>query len=98
MGGIKEKVEGFYKVCKIRGLKGVEGVIVPKRNYDNLILRDEVIESVEKGEFHIYTVDTVDDAIEVLTGIEADRFHRLVKEKLRELHNKISQIGKKKAL
>lgn len=98
VGGIKEKVESFYKTCKIRGLKGIEGVIVPQRNYDNLILSDEVLDSVEKGEFHIYTVDSVDDAIEVLTGIEADRFHRLVKEKIKELHKRISQIGKRKAL
>ena len=76
----------------------MEGVIVPQRNYDNLILSDEVLESIEKGEFHIYIVDGVDDAIEVLTGIEANRFHRLVKEKIIELHKRISQIGKRKAL
>ncbi len=96
VGGIKEKVEGFYKVCKMYGLKGVEGVIVPQRNYDNLLLSDEVLESIEKGLFHIYLVDHVDDAIEILTGMRAERFHSIVREKLRELHRRLSQLGKRK--
>ncbi|MFN3947590.1 MAG: Lon protease family protein [Aquificaceae bacterium] len=96
VGGIKEKVEGFYKVCKIYGLKGVEGVIVPQRNYDNLVLSDEVLESIEKGEFSIYTVDTVDDAIEILTDTKAERFHETVRKKLMELHKKTGQIKKRK--
>ncbi len=95
VGGIREKVEGFYKICKIRGLKGIEGVIVPQRNYDNLILSEEVLESIEKGEFHVYTVDSIDDAIEILTGVKAEKFHELTRKKLIELHKKASWFAKK---
>lgn len=98
VGGIKEKVEGFYRVCKTIGLKGIEGVIVPQRNYDNLLLEDEVLESVEKGEFHIYTVENVDDAIEILTGLKAHKFHELVKRKLKEFFKSATQVGKKRGV
>jgi len=85
VGGIKEKVEGFFRACKVKGLTGKQGVILPRRNYDNLILDDEVVEAVEKGNFHIYCVDTVDDVIEILSGIKADAFHRKVARSLKEL-------------
>jgi len=78
VGGIKEKVEGFYKVCKEKGLTGTQGVILPSRNADNVLLDDEVIEDIRKGKFHIYLVDTVDDVIEILTGMRAHEFHRKV--------------------
>ncbi len=97
-GGIKEKVEGFYRVCKMFGLKGIEGVIVPKRNYDNLLLDDEVLDAIERGEFHIYTVDTVDDAVEILTGMSAEKFHKLVMKKLREFFKRAAQIGRKRGV
>ena len=83
VGGIKEKVEGFWKVCKVKGLTGKQGVIIPSRNYDNLVLDDELIEDIEKGLFNIYTVDTVDDVIEIMTGLKAYEFHRKVLEKLK---------------
>ncbi len=98
VGGIKEKVEGFYRVCKMFGLKGIEGVIVPKRNYDNLLLDDEVLDAVERGEFHIYTVDTVDDALEILTGMSAEKFHKLVMKKLREFFKRATQMGRKRGI
>ena len=78
VGGIKEKVEGFYKVCKEKGLTGTQGVILPSRNADNVLLDDEVIEDIRKGKFHIYLVNTVDDVIEILTGMRAHEFHRKV--------------------
>ncbi|RLJ70861.1 putative ATP-dependent protease [Hydrogenivirga caldilitoris] len=84
VGGIKEKVEGFWKVCKLEGLSGEQGVVIPSRNVDNLTLDDELIEDLEKGRFHIYAVDTVDDAIELLTGVKAVRFHQMVLSKLRK--------------
>lgn len=87
VGGIKEKVEGFYKVCKAIGLKGVEGVVVPSRNYENLVLDEEVIQSVLKGEFHIYLADKVDDVIELTTGMKASKFHELVKKRLWSFYN-----------
>lgn len=98
VGSIKEKVEGFYRVCKIRGLKGIEGVIIPQRNYDNLVLSEEVLESIEKGEFHLYMVDNIDDAIEVLTGVKSEKFHELTKRKLIELHKKASRFMKRKLI
>jgi len=68
IGGAKEKVEGFYEVCKTQGLTGDQGVIMPQKNVDNLMLNDEVIDSVEAGDFHIYPVETVSEGLEILTG------------------------------
>ena len=68
IGGAKEKVEGFYEVCKAQDLTGDQGVILPRKNVDNLMLNDEVIESVESGDFHIYPVETVSEGLEILTG------------------------------
>ena len=71
VGGINEKVEGFYEVCKAIGLNGRQGVIIPESNVDNLMLRDEVLDAMEKELFHIYPVKTVDEGIEILTGVKA---------------------------
>jgi len=71
IGGANQKIEGFFEVCKIQGLDGAQGVIIPQRNVRNLMLRDEVIQAVEEGEFHIWPVETVDEGIAVLTGVEA---------------------------
>ncbi len=84
VGGINEKIEGFYKVCKVKGVKGE--VIIPKRNVKHLNLNDEVIKAVERGDFKIHAIETVDEAIEIATGIKADKFHRKVLSKLKELH------------
>jgi predicted ATP-dependent protease len=66
VGGVTEKVEGFFYVCKAKGLTGTQGVIIPKRNEANLVLQDEVIEAVRNGKFHIYSIDTIDEGIEIL--------------------------------
>ncbi|MBS3787110.1 AAA family ATPase [Candidatus Bipolaricaulota bacterium] len=71
IGGAKEKVEGFYEVCKAQGLTGDQGVILPEKNVDNLMLNDEVIDAVESGDFHIYPAETVSEGLEILTGIDA---------------------------
>jgi predicted ATP-dependent protease len=71
IGGVNEKIEGFYKTCKQKGLTGEQGVLIPESNVDNLMLREEVIEAVEKGKFHIYPVKTIDEGIEILTGKKA---------------------------
>jgi len=68
IGGLNEKIEGFFEVCKARGLKGKEGVIIPKSNVRNLMLKEEVVEAIKAGKFHIYPVGTIDEGIEVLTG------------------------------
>lgn len=71
IGGVNEKIEGFFDVCKIKGLTGEQGVLIPQSNVKNLMLREEVIEAVEAGKFHIYPVSNVDQGIEFLTGVEA---------------------------
>ncbi len=71
IGGVNEKVEGFYNVCKAKGLTGTQGVLIPHQNVKNLMLADEVVEAVRDGQFHIYEVRTIEEGIEILTGISA---------------------------
>ena len=71
IGGVNQKIEGFYDICKERGLTGDQGVLIPKSNVKHLMLRQDVIDSVKAGEFHIYPVETIDEGIEILTGIPA---------------------------
>lgn len=71
IGGVNEKVEGFYDICKLNGLTGSQGVIIPKQNVIDLMLREDVIEAVRKGQFHIYPIVRVEEGIEILTGIKA---------------------------
>ncbi|MEM2211330.1 MAG: AAA family ATPase [Nitrososphaerales archaeon] len=73
VGGINEKIEGFFEVCKAKGLKGDEGVIIPESNVQNLMLKDEIIEAVKLGKFHIYSISTIDEGIELLTGVRAGK-------------------------
>jgi lon-related putative ATP-dependent protease len=73
IGGVNEKVEGFFDTCKIKGLTGRQGVVIPWSNQRHLVLKDEVVEAVREGMFHIYPVRTVDEGIEVLTGVPAGR-------------------------
>ena len=73
IGGVNEKIEGFYAICKKRGLTGEQGVIIPIQNVRNLHLSDNVIESVKQGKFHIYAVSTIDEGIEILTGVPAGK-------------------------
>ena len=71
IGGVNEKIEGFFEVCREAGLTGQQGVIIPSRNLQNLMLREDVVEAVGDGQFHIYAVDTVEEGIELLTGVPA---------------------------
>lgn len=73
IGGINEKIEGFYQVCKQRGLTGEHGVVMPIQNVQNLNLSDEIINSVKEGKFHIYAISTIDEGIEILTGVPAGK-------------------------
>lgn len=97
IGGVNEKIEGYFKICKIMGLDGKQGVIIPKRNVKDLMLSDEVIEATSTGAFSIYAIDTIDEGIEILTGIKAgsrlkngkwepNTVYDLVYKKLKELH------------
>ncbi len=71
IGGVNPKIEGFFKVCKAKGLTGEQGVMIPCQNIDNLMLPEEIVEAVDAGKFHIYAVATVEEGIETLTGISA---------------------------
>lgn len=73
IGGVNEKIEGFFEVCKYNGLTGKQGVIIPRTNVVNLMLREDVLEAVENGQFSIYAIDDVDDGIELLTVIPAGK-------------------------
>lgn len=71
IGGATRKIEGFFELCKLRGLNGKQGVLIPHQNIRNLVLNDEVVEAVRDGKFHIYPVKNIDEGIEILTGIKA---------------------------
>jgi lon-related putative ATP-dependent protease len=105
IGGVNEKVEGFYEVCKAKGITGEQGVVIPYQNVKNLMLKKEVVEAVKSGKFHIHPVESVDQAIEILTGKEAGsrgargKFKRgtinyLVDKKLREFAEEYRKFGK----
>ncbi len=73
IGGVNQKIEGFYDVCKLKGFTGTQGVLIPAENVEDLMLRDEVIEAVAKKKFHIYPVATIEQGIEILTGVRAGK-------------------------
>jgi predicted ATP-dependent protease len=71
IGGVNEKIEGFFEICKLKGLTGKQGVMIPPSNVKNLMLKQEVLTAVENDEFHVWSVETIEDGIEVLTGKKA---------------------------
>jgi len=96
IGGVNRKIEGFFDVCKARGLTGDQGVMIPVQNVTNLMLKQEVIDAVKEGKFHIYPVKTIDEGIEILTGVQAGQrqadgkypegtIHYLVNKRLKEM-------------
>ncbi|MBC7252069.1 MAG: AAA family ATPase [Anaerolineae bacterium] len=96
VGGVTYKVEGYFDVCRARGLTGDQGVIIPRQNVRNLMLRQDVVEAIREGKFHIYPVASVDEGLEILTGREAGvrgedgtfpegTVHFLVEQRLRKL-------------
>lgn len=105
IGGVNEKIEGFYRFCKAKGLTGTQGVMIPKANIKHLMLHHEVLEAVESGLFHIYAVGTVDEGIELLTGVPAgiadekgnypqDTVHGKVKKCLRDWMERSARLKK----
>jgi predicted ATP-dependent protease len=103
IGGVNEKIEGFFDVCRAKGLTGKQGVMIPHLNIDDLMLRKDVVQAVKEGKFRIYPVKTIDQGIEILTGMEAGenleggRFKEgtvndRVDKKLRELGAKIKEF------
>jgi predicted ATP-dependent protease len=73
IGGVNQKIEGFYDVCRVKGLTGTQGVIIPAENVEDLMLRDDVIDAVAAGKFHVLPIATVEEGIEILTGEKAGR-------------------------
>ncbi len=71
IGGVNEKIEGFFSICKAKGLTGEQGVVIPVQNVKNLMLKKEIVQAVRDGKFRIYAVSTVDEAVEILTGLPA---------------------------
>ena len=105
IGGATQKIEGFFAVCKAKGLTGQQGVMIPHQNVDELTLNDEVIEAVRSGRFHIYSVKTIDEGIEILTGVPAGTLrddgsyqegtvHDLVNQKLAEYTNTLLKLSR----
>ena len=105
IGGAIYKIEGFYDVCKAAGLSGRQGVMIPADNLRNLMLDDEVVDAVRAGKFHIYAVSTVDEGIEVLSGVPAGEcqedgtypegtVHALVVRRLEEMAKKARHRGR----
>jgi ATP-dependent Lon protease len=108
IGGVNEKIEGFFKVCKARGLRGTEGVIIPVQNVADLMLDEEVIEAVKQKKFHVYPVRIVDEGIGILTGVPAGTTGKRgkypkgtvnyrVHERLREMAQLWRDFGKEKS-
>ncbi|MGB7605819.1 MAG: ATP-binding protein [Lutisporaceae bacterium] len=73
IGGVNDKIEGFFQTCKVRGLSGQEGVVIPHQNVVNLMLNEEVVEAVRQNKFHIYAIKSVEEGIEILTDVPAGR-------------------------
>jgi predicted ATP-dependent protease len=95
IGGANEKIEGFFRVCKAVGLTGRQGVLLPRSNLRNLMLDSETVQAVENGTFHIYPVETIDQGIEILTGVcagtleQPGTINHLVAQRLLEMSEKI---------
>ena len=105
IGGLNEKIEGFFDVCRAKGLNGKQGVLIPASNVRNLMLKEEVVKAVKARKFHIYPVSTIDEGIEVLTGVKAgkclkdggfepDSINDRVQKRLAALANRLREFGK----
>jgi len=105
IGGVNEKIEGFFQVCKAKGLTGEQGVMIPASNVANLMLKEEVIEAVQEAKFHIWSVETIDEGIEILTGVQAGQrqedgpfeegtIHDQVDKRLRALAEAMAKYGR----
>ncbi|NMP31029.1 AAA family ATPase [Thalassotalea sp. M1531] len=86
VGGVNEKIEGFYRLCKDKGLSGTQGVIIPKTNVINLMLEQDVIDAVKQGNFHIYAVECIDQAIEILMATSAGELSRTGRYPRKSIH------------
>jgi predicted ATP-dependent protease len=102
IGGVNEKIKGFFEVCSQQGLTGKQGVIIPIQNVKDLMLSEEVIEAVNNKEFHIYPITRIEEGMDILTGVKAgkkttkgyekDSVFYLVEQKLKEMYKKSRAI------
>jgi len=108
VGGVNEKIEGFFQTCKAAGLSGKQGVIIPKQNVKSLMLRTEVVEAVRQRQFHIYAVSAIDEGLEVLTGIKAGvqladgnyspgSIHQKAHHRLKQMADRVKHQGDRKS-
>ena len=104
IGGVNQKIEGFYDCCRMKGLTGKQGVMIPESNVKDLMLRKNVVEAVKEGQFHIFSVKNIDEGIEILTNTKAverkadgtypkGTINYLVDQKLRELAEGLKKFG-----
>lgn len=96
IGGVNQKIEGFYKVCKNKGLNNKQGVVIPKQNSDNLMLNDEIVQAVKDEKFHIYVVEEIDQAIEIMFDRSAEVVHQKVKDIMEDKAQKAADFKSKK--
>ncbi len=107
IGGVNYKIEGFFHVCRARGLTGEQGVLIPASNVENLMLHEDVVEAVQQGKFHVYAISNIDQGIEILTGVPAGErqpdgnypegtINYLVDKRLIEIANGLKQFGDSK--
>ena len=105
IGGVNEKIEGFYEVCREKGLNSKQGVIIPRSNVKNLMLKDEVIKAVKEKKFHIYAIKNIDEGIEILTGVKAGKrsasgkfskntINYRISQRIKEFANKLNKSSK----
>jgi predicted ATP-dependent protease len=93
IGGVNLKIEGFFDVCKARGLTGTQGVLIPHGNISDLMLRHDIVDSVREKKFHIYGVRTIDEGIALLTGRPAEEIHKLVNAQLTKFMKRHKKLG-----
>jgi predicted ATP-dependent protease len=95
IGGVSEKAEGWFEVCKQRGLNGDQGVIIPAANVKDLMINAEVRQAVVEGKFHLWAIATVDEGLEILTGKAPRKVHEAAVGRLRSLAEGLEAFGKK---
>jgi len=89
---VNEKIEGFFYVCAEKGLNGEQGVMIPHQNVKNLGLKDEVVEAVQNGQFHIWAVRTIEEGIEILTGEKAETIFAKVDKRLDRMYDQLKAL------
>jgi predicted ATP-dependent protease len=105
IGGVNEKIEGYFEICTALGLTGEQGVVLPESNVANLMLKESVVEAISQGKFHLWPVRTIDEGIEVLTGekagermadgkFEPESVNALVDVRLRQMAEALQRFGK----